>query len=82
VFPNVRLGDLGYGVAVGTVDLLVCDPAFKYVAAIDIYTGDKPDDVPKSMFLNRAGIRHLQFSSKAIPKPAQLQELIYGKADT
>ncbi len=80
VFPNVRLGDLGYGVAVGTVDLLICDPSFKYVAAVDVGTGDKPDDAPKSMFLNRAGINHLTLSTKSMPKPAQLRELIYGKA--
>ena len=49
VFPNVRLGDLGFGVAVGTVDLLVCNSEFKYVAAVDVYSGEKPDDVPKSM---------------------------------
>ena len=79
VFPNVRLGDLGFGVAVGKVDLLVCDSEFKYVAAVDVYTGEKPDDVPKSMFLSRAGINHLLLSIKAMPKPAQLRELIYGK---
>ena len=79
VFPNVRLGDLGFGVAVGTIDLLVCDSEFKYVAAVDVYTGEKPDDVPKSMFLSRAGINHLPLSIKAMPKPAQLRELIYGK---
>ena len=82
VFPNVRLGDLGFGVAVGTVDLLVCDPTFKYVAAIDVYTGEEPEDIPKSMFLGRAGIKHLLFSSKAMPKAPQLKELIYGKADS
>ena len=79
VFPNVRLGDLGYGVAVGTVDLLVCDSEFKYVAAVDVYAGEKPDDLPKSLFLSRAGINHLLLSIKAMPKPAQLRELIYGK---
>ncbi|MGD8476061.1 MAG: hypothetical protein PVI98_02855 [Burkholderiales bacterium] len=80
VFPNVRLGDLGFGLSVGTVDLLVCDSSFKYVAAIDVYTGEKPEDAPKSLFLERAGIKHLKFSSKAMPKPAQLRELIYGEA--
>ncbi|UCH49722.1 MAG: hypothetical protein JSU95_08165 [Betaproteobacteria bacterium] len=79
VFPNVRLGDLGFGVAVGTVDLLVCNSDFKYVAAVDVYTGEKPDDRPKSMFLSRAGINHLMLSIKAMPRPAQLRELIYGK---
>ena len=79
VFPNIRLGDLGFGVAVSTIDLLVCDSEFKYVAAVDVYTGEKPDDVPKSMFLSRAGINHLLLSIKAMPKPAQLRELIYGK---
>ena len=79
VFPNIRLGDLGFGVAVGTVDLLVCNSDFKYVAAVDVYTGEKPDDHPKSMFLSRAGINHLILSIKAMPKPAQLRELIYGK---
>jgi hypothetical protein len=31
------------------------------------------------MFLSRAGINHLPLSVKAMPKPAQLRELIYGK---
>ena len=79
VFPNVRLSDLGFGVAVGTVDLLVCNAEFKYVAAVDVYTAEKPDDRPKSMFLSRAGINHLMLSIKAMPKPAQLRDLIYGK---
>lgn len=78
VFANVRLGDLGFGTAVGVVDLLVCDGGFKYVAAIDVYTGEQPDDVPKSMFLRRAGVRYLTFSAKAMPKPSQLRDLVYG----
>jgi len=80
IFANVRLGDLGYGVAVGTVDLLVCDPAFKYVAAVDVFTGEQPEDLPKSMFLQRAGVKYLRFAAKAMPKPAQLNDLIYGNA--
>lgn len=78
VFANVRLGDLGYGPAVGKVDLLVCDANFKYVATIDVFTGTFVEDVPKIMFLQRAGVRHLSLASSALPKPAQLREFLYG----
>jgi len=80
IFANVRLGDLGYGTAVGTIDLLICDPGFNYVAAIDVYVGEPPDDVPKTTFLRRAGLKHLTLAAKAIPKPGQLRELLYGDA--
>lgn len=78
VFPNVRLNDLGHGVAVGTIDLLVCDGSFKYVAAIDIYVGEQPNDTPKQLFLNRAGIKHLYLPGAKMPRPNDLKDLIYG----
>jgi len=82
IFANVRLGDLGFGTAVGIVDLLVCAPDFKYVAAIDVGVGELPEDIPKTTFLNRAGLKHLKLTSRAMPKPVQLRDLIYGQMQT
>jgi hypothetical protein len=80
IFANALLRDLGYGTAVvGKVDLLVCDSSFKYVALVDIYIGEPVKDIPKSVFLSRTGVKHLSLSSKAMPKPGDLRELIYGK---
>ena len=73
-------GDLGFGTAVGIIDLLVCAPDFKYVAAIDISVGDPPEDIPKTSFLHRAGLKHLKLTSRTIPKPGQLRDLIYGRS--
>ena len=79
IFPNALLRDLGYGTAVvGKVDLLVCDSSFKFVALVDVYTGEPVKDIPKSVFLSRTGVKHLSLSSKAMPKPGELRELIYG----
>ena len=80
IFANVLLRDLGYGTAVvGKVDLLVCDNSFNYVAFVDVSSGEPAEDIPKSVFLGRLGIKHLKLSTSAMPKPAQLHELIYGK---
>jgi hypothetical protein len=79
VFVNVRLGDLGYGTAVGTIDLLVCDSGFKYVAAIDVCVADPPEDIAKATFLRNAGLRHLILRTRKMPKPDQLRTLIYDE---
>ena len=79
IFANALLRDLGFGTAaVGKVDLLVCDSSFKYVALVDVYTDGPVEDIPKSVFLSRTGVRHLSLSSKAMPKPGDLRDLIYG----
>ena len=78
-FPNVRLTDLGFGTAVGTVDLLVCDAGFNYVAAIDVYSGEQPADIAKTNFLRNAGVRYLTLAANAMPRPAQLRDLVYGE---
>ena len=80
IFANVLLRDLGYGTAVvGKIDLLVCDSSFKYVALVDIQTNDPVEDLAKSVFLNRIGVKHLRLSSSAMPKPGELHRLIYGE---
>ncbi len=80
IFANALLRDLGFGTAVvGKVDLLVCDSSFNYVAFVDVYTGEPVEDIPKSVFLGRLGVKHLRLSTSAMPKPGQLRELIYGK---
>ena len=80
IFANALLRDLGYGTAVvGKVDLLVCDSSFKYVALVDVHTDGPVEDIPKSVFLSRTGVRHLSLSSKAMPKPGDLRDLIYGE---
>jgi len=80
IFANALLRDLGYGTAVvGKIDLLVCDSSFKYVALVDVHTGEPVEDIPKSVFLSRTGVKHLSLSVSAMPKPGQLRELIYGE---
>lgn len=80
IFANALLRDLGYGTAVvGKVDLLVCDSSFKYVALVDVHTDGPVEDIPKSAFLSRTGVKHLSLSSKAMPKPGELRALIYGE---
>ena len=80
IFANALLRDLGYGTAVvGKVDLLVCDSSFNYVAFVDVYTGEPVEDIPKSVFLGRLGVKYLRLSTSAMPKPGQLRELIYGE---
>jgi len=80
IFANALLRDLGYGTAVvGKVDLLVCDSSFKFVALVDVYTDEPVKDIPKSVFLSRTGVKHLSLSSKAMPKPGELRQLIYGE---
>ena len=80
IFANALLRDLGYGTAVvGKVDLLVCDSAFKYVAVVDVYIGEPVEDIPKSVFLRRTGVKYLSLSKSAMPKPGELRALIYGE---
>ena len=80
IFANALLRDLGYGTAVvGKVDLLICDSSFKYVALVDVHTDGPVEDIPKSVFLRRTGVKHLSISSKAMPKPGELRDLIYGE---
>jgi len=80
IFANALLRDLGYGTAVvGKVDLLICDGSFKYVALVDVHTDGPVEDIPKSVFLSRTGVKHLSLSSSAMPKPGELRNLIYGK---
>jgi hypothetical protein len=79
IFVNALLRDLGYGTAVvGKVDLLVCDSSFNFVALVDVYTDEPVKDMAKSAFLSRTGVKHLSLSTKAMPKPGELRELIYG----
>ncbi|HWQ38443.1 MAG TPA: hypothetical protein VNM24_07500 [Burkholderiales bacterium] len=77
VFPNVRLSDLGRGTAQGKVDLLVCDPKFAMIAAVDVIGGGAQPDSAKAAFLRESGIRYLRFSTASMPKPADIHTLIY-----
>lgn len=77
VFPNVRLSDIARGAAAGKVDLLVCDPKFQVVAAIDVLAAGNEADASKAAFLREAGIRYLKFSIGSMPKPADVHTLIY-----
>jgi hypothetical protein len=79
VFVHVRLADLGRGVASGRVDLLVCNPRFEPVAAIDIVRGEAAADPGKLAFLRNAGLRHLQLPASRMPKPEDLRNLVLGQ---
>lgn len=77
VFPNVPLVDLGTDDSDGRIDLIVCNPGFVIVAAIDVSVGPGASDTSKDSFLRSAGIRYLRFNTKAMPRPGDMRNLIY-----
>jgi hypothetical protein len=84
VFAHVQLATLaanGVSDAAlerGSVDLVVCNPAMSVVAAIDIIGPDgHAPDAPKADYLRSLGIRYLCLSAKTLPKPQEIQALLY-----
>ena len=77
VFPNVPLADLGFDQAGGRIDLIVYNPEFAIVAAIDVFAGSSVADSEKGNYLRSAGIRYLRFNVKAMPKLSELRTLLY-----
>lgn len=76
-FANVRLSDLGRGETSGRIDILVCNAQFVPVAAVDVSVAGAESEPAKTAFLREAGIRYLRFSARSMPRPADLQSLIY-----
>lgn len=84
VFANVQLATLAangasdVAMARGSVDLVVCNPAMSVVAAIDVIgpEGNAPD-AAKADYLRSLGIRYLRLSARSLPKPEEIQALLY-----
>jgi hypothetical protein len=84
VFAHVPLAILsatGAGdiaLARGSVDLLVCNRAISIVAAIDVIGPEgRAPDVPKADYLRSLGIRYLRLSASSLPRPEDIQALLY-----
>jgi len=85
VFCNARLVDAlelhaGHPLAQAPIDIVVCNKDLAPIAAIDVcnvYERNTPAEREKSERLQSAGIRHLRFTPNAIPKPAEIRDLIY-----
>jgi len=58
--------------------LSVCNPAMSVVAAIDVIGPDgRAPDARKADYLRSLGIRYLRLSAKSLPKPEEIQALLY-----
>ena len=85
VFCNARLVDAlelhaGHPLANARIDIVVCNKELGLVAVIDISNQGERDTQPereKTERLQSAGIRYLRFTPGAIPKPAEIRDLIY-----
>ena len=77
VFPNVPVADLGLNDSTDRIDLIVCNPGFAVVAAIDVFAGPGTGNPNKGKFLRASGITYLRFNTKSMPKPGDLRTLIY-----
>jgi hypothetical protein len=85
VFCNARLVDAlelhaGHPLANARIDIVVCNKELGLVAVIDISNQGERDTQPereKTERLQSAGIRYLRFTPSAIPKPAEIRDLIY-----
>jgi len=83
LFAHVRLASLGTSppddpaIAQMEVDLVVCNPEMSIVAAIDVLTGTAGAAPEKADYLRTLGIRYLRLNANALPKPAEIQALIY-----
>ena len=66
------------------MDFVVCNKELNIVAMLDISDGTRPDDPMKQQLrpqLAAAGIRYTRVAPNAIPKPADVKQLVYPQAD-
>ncbi len=84
VFAHVRLATLSAtavsdaALARASIDLLVCNAELSAVAAIDVIGPDgHAPDATKADYLRSLGIRYLRLSAKSLPKPEEIQALLY-----
>jgi hypothetical protein len=62
------------------VDFVVCNKALNVVALLDISDGTRPDDPIKQHLqpqLAAGGIRYVRVAPYALPKPAEVRQLVY-----
>jgi len=85
VFCNARLLDAleihaGHPLATVRIDIVVCNKDLGLVAVIDVSNQGERDTAAereKVERLHSAGLRYLRFTPGAIPRPAELRDLIY-----
>jgi hypothetical protein len=84
VFAHVALATLSangisdQALAPGSVDLVVCNPAMTVVAAIDVVGPEgRAADASRNDHLRALGVRHLRLHASSLPKPEELQALLY-----
>lgn len=84
VFAHVPLATLSatgaedIALARGSVDLLVCNREISIVAAIDVIGPEgRAPDAPKADYLRSLGIRYLRLSASSLPRPEDIQALLY-----
>jgi len=93
VFANARLGDAiqlagqpttpqaRAHYAQARIDFVVCNKELAIVALIDLAGGARPDDALKRALepqFKKGGVRYLRLAPNAIPKPADVRQLIYS----
>jgi hypothetical protein len=65
------------------MDFVVCNKTLNVVALLDISDGTRPDDPIKQHLqpqLAAAGIRYVRVATDALPKPAEVKQLVYPAA--
>lgn len=84
VFAHVQLATLSAtgvsdaALARASIDLLVCNAEMSAVAAIDVIGPEvHAPDATKADYLRSLGIRYLRLSAKTLPKPEEIQVLLY-----
>lgn len=69
------------GMALVTLDFVVCDEHTRAIAAIDLQDGTSAESQFKSEYLRGAQLRYLRVSPASIPGPDELRRLVLGIAD-
>jgi hypothetical protein len=66
--------------AQGRIDFVVCNKNLSIIALIDLIDGARPDDALKRALepqLATGAARYLRVTSNAIPKPAEVRQMVY-----
>ena len=92
IFANARLADViqlsgqpttpqaRAHFAQGRIDFVICNKSLSIVALIDLIDGARSDDTLKRALepqFATGGVRYLRVASNAIPKPADVRQLVY-----
>jgi hypothetical protein len=69
------------GIALLTLDFVVCDEHTRAVAAVDLQDAPSAESQFKSEYLEGAQLRYLRVSPASLPDPDALRSLVLGVAD-